>query len=191
MNKNNIVNMIITECGKGECTCDTGAIKKSFQDTLNGLNKAQFTYTIDSVPIFTFKADGVDGRNFDSDDAAAGVGGNPGYGMDDHNPDLLDSEGTKKGKDLYAEQYIVDYEMLCNLVESYDNIDNILDAHVALCNHNRIAKQQLCVAFENAKAINEAMERFSRTGGDFGFFENYNAAINALIEEGITCYTKK
>ena len=184
-----MVSMILTECGKGDCTeMDVGCIKSSFQDTLKGLDKASLTYTIDSVPIFTFKGTGTQQKDFDIDDPLAGTMGNPGYGMDDDNPELLQGPNCKDG---CCESYIVDYEMLCNLVESYSNIYDVVDAHKALCYHNNIDEKSLGVVFENANDVSNAISRLSRSGGDLSFFDNYNKGLNGLMQAGVKCYSRK
>lgn len=161
--------MILKEGKKADC-CDEyecDACCQDFQDTLAGLDKTQMTYTIDSIPILKQE-------------------------IGDESKDECGTEcGTGCGDESCCkEAFLVEYDMLEKLIESYDDIHDEFDAHSAICEHYSLDPASLTVVFESDYVAKGLVKDAKENTKNYGLMKSYSNTIKNMINKGITCCKK-
>ncbi len=89
-----------------------------------------------------------------------------------------------------CESYLVDFTMLSNICESYDDINNELEAHSAICSYYGFNESDLAVVFQSDGVSKEIIEEAKSTK-KCGLARNCNDSIKGFKNKGIKVFKKK
>lgn len=88
------------------------------------------------------------------------------------------------------EAFLVEYDMLEKLIESYDDIHDEFDAHSAICEHYSLDPASLTVVFESDYVAKGLIKDAKENTKNYGLMKSYSNTIKNMINKGITCCKK-
>ena len=98
---------------------------------------------------------------------------------------ILKNEGGEECGEGCCESYMIEYDMLEKLIESYEDIHNEFEAHAAICEHYGMEPESLIVVFERLHLPLPVERIFLPTLGIFSisviFFAPYRSAAIAAV----------
>lgn len=88
------------------------------------------------------------------------------------------------------ESYMIEYDMLEKLIESYGDITNEFEAHSAICEHYGIEPSSLAVVFESDYVAQGLVKDAKENTKNYGLMRTYSNTIKNMINKGIRCCKK-
>jgi len=95
-----------------------------------------------------------------------------------------------EGSDSCCESYLVEFDVLYKLIESYEDIKDEYDAHASICEHYSLEKEQLAVVFENEGFAKELTSPQLESSNNYGIMRRYSNCIKNFLNKGIKCVKK-
>jgi hypothetical protein len=96
--------------------------------------------------------------------------------------ELGDEEGC-------CEAYLIEYDMLNKLIESYEDINNEFEAYNAVCEYYNLDSSSLIVVFES-DVVAKGLLDTHKEPTSYSIMKAYSKTIKGFINKGIRCCKK-
>ena len=103
---------------------------------------------------------------------------------------ILKNEGGEECGEGCCESYMIEYDMLEKLIESYEDIHDEFEAHAAICEHYGMEPESLAVVFESDYVAKGLVKDAKENTKNYGLMRVYSNTIKNMINKGIRCWKK-
>ena len=104
-------------------------------------------------------------------------------------PILIKQELGDEQDENCCESYLIEYDMLQKIIESYEDVNDEFEAHNAICEHYNIEPQSLVVVFES-DVVAKGLLDTKKEPTSYSIMKAYCKTIKGFVNKGIRCCKK-